>query len=555
VSSLPASPLFDPHQRDRLPAPIARRARTLAHEHETNGEETTPDELAHLIEATLDHLFRLWVMEYANVDAPDATANRALFGTLSERPTLGLKVGLAQQLRSVFLDRGLTTVVEGLTTVDFGDGTDAHHPIARLITFRNAFAHGSFTAAASAIREHRALIEQILVSIPGLWKQPVMVVTESSDLLALRGEVERLTIMPVTPAAALHPFVAAADGRGRLDLFPMWQVGRVDGEWTLVAPDGKATAQNVETFFARESLRQYAERWQREREGFLDHRAAVTARAWRPLAAAELAELRSAIAAEQLVLVEARPGCGKAAAMAALLDGQAIDAGRFADVSCIVIERGEPSHSAATFAGFVARAVERALGQPPRWSALRKGSNASPLSAASLAAAQLAKSGKQVLIGVEDAHLGTVPQGPGEPSVASVVRALAGSNVHFVMTAHSGAMASPLAYDRRVELAIPPEPRVDRIAMWLRGAIGDRPLHRRVLAHLVAQGSPQTLFEICDALDEGQEQPVFEPAVERALADLRPVLVAIRTQAGADRIYHIAHAAIAAAFSAEGGAS
>ena len=32
------------------------------------------------------------------------------------------------------------------------------------------------------------------------------------------------------------------------------------------------------------------------------------------------------------------------------------------------------------------------------------------------------------------------------------------------------------------------------------------------------------LFALCDVLEEGREEPLFEPAVERALWDLQPLL-------------------------------
>ena len=44
-----------------------------------------------------------------------------------------------------------------------------------------------------------------------------------------------------------------------------------------------------------------------------------------------------------------------------------------------------------------------------------------------------------------------------------------------------------------------------------------------MLAQLVSQEQPLTLFAICDRLEEDGSQ-VFEPAVERALWDLRPLL-------------------------------
>ena len=54
----------------------------------------------------------------------------------------------------------------------------------------------------------------------------------------------------------------------------------------------------------------------------------------------------------------------------------------------------------------------------------------------------------------------------------------------------------------------------------------ERPMRRRVLEELVRRDEPTTLFDLCDALDAqgGKGETVFEPAVERTLRDLRPLL-------------------------------
>jgi hypothetical protein len=551
---------FDAVRRERLPMPIATRARTLAEETAAHGEHTTPDELADLIEASFDHLYRLWMAEFALAGAPDAAVARRVVTRAGEKLLMGARVGLARALRDCFVARGIPTVVEGLASCDFGAVGDVSHPVARLVAFRNEFAHGSFSSTVANIREHRALLAEWLERAPGLLTQPVMVVLSESEVVALRGEVERVDTLVGLPAARFAPFVLSADGARRLDLFPLWCVAQdASGRLTLRHPDATRREQTMQQFFAREALREYAQRWEDECAGIFDHREVLRARAWRALDAAEAAALRAAVASVQFVLVEAHPGCGKAAALTALLDGALLDPGRFADVSVVVLEQDGPSQSASTFASFVARAAERALGLAPRALSAADGPPAKkgrsrefgPTALAREAAARLHAAGRRVLVLVEDAHLGTRAAPGQKQTIAEVVRALERSPVHVVATTHPGALARPFAHDRKVVLGVPTSPRVERVAEWLASALRGRSLHALVLARLARETEPMSLFALCDAV-EAEAGAIFEPALERALADVRPVLCTARAGADSERVYSVFHPAVRAALDGAG---
>ncbi len=129
--------------------------------------------------------------------------------------------------------------------------------------------------------------------------------------------------------------------------------------------------------------------------------------------------------------------------------------------------------------------------------------------------------------------------------------------MHVVATTHPGALAGPFAHDRKVILGVPAAPRVERIRGVLTPALAGRRLHAHVLGALAERVEPSELFAICDALEAapgGADASVFEPAVERALADLRPVLHSVRPGPGAERTYAIFHPAVAEALRTIGGA-
>lgn len=560
MTRLPLS--LDPERFERLPAPIAHRARTLAYETQQNGVQTTPDELADLIEATFDHLFRLWVAEFAHAKAPDALMARQVVSRLGGKLLLGQRVGFARELREVFEKQKLPTVVEGLMTVDFGRPGDRAHRVARLVEFRNGFAHGSFGATVSAIEEHRALLESVLEDLPSLVEQPVMAELETHELVALRGSLQPVPSVSVAPPGPLAPFIVGRNGVSRLDLFPIWRVGRGhDGEWTLLPPDPAVTGQSVEEFFRREALREYAQRFAAERDGIFDHTVKARERALRALGADELSELRRAVADVQFVLVEAPPGCGKAAALVALRDDGGLVPGSFADVAVVVLEPGELAQSASTFAAFVARSVDRALGHGVRelhqaagTTTDKKARERSAPELARAAAERLAKEGKRVLILIEDAHVGIRPAWGKTETVADVVRALAKTNVHVVATTHPGALALPFPYDRKVLLSDTVSPDQEHLDEFVEAGLRGRALHRRVLERLAARGAPTTLFALCDELELADGEAVFEPAVERALADLRPLLRVRRAESAAEREWQLFHPAVGVALQHNGGA-
>ena len=129
---------------------------------------------------------------------------------------------------------------------------------------------------------------------------------------------------------------------------------------------------------------------------------------------------------------------------------------------------------------------------------------------------------KRLLLGIEDLHNGVDPY-RGEPvTVREVYEALAGSPVTVVASTVPGGVPRPL-FDHKVEVAVAEDPDASDVAAWVHTLTHARPLHRRVL-HALATGEPSHLFSLCDALESDGGETVFEPAVERALWDLRPLL-------------------------------
>lgn len=529
-SNLPpfhAQPLFaDSRALGSFPAPIADALATMVFEIEHSGEETTPDETSLAIEATFAWLGRVWVAEYlAAIDDArcrlDESLNRDLFERLlTDRPLLmGQWVGLARRIRAVMA--AVPMVVDGLAAVDFGELGDDEHPVAKLIAFRNRFAHGAFHAARAEIREHRQLLHDLLARIPALRSQPAYCL--DSDTKTVRAATRDWPVVETdSRLLAHHPIIASVDGTRRIDLYPMLHASFGDEpcleEPSVLHPIGRLAE--------HEALRAWISRYERERAGHLAWPLAEATSA--PSTAAE--RIRTVLSRERpgLVLLEVPPGCGGEALIGACVpeDPLALGLSRYSATVRVAVREGDPSQSGFTVACAVLRLVERALGEP-EGSRLASVANVlskdGPLRQALLA---LAASGKRALLALESLEFGLVPY-RGEPfTLRDTYEALSGSAVDVVATCAPGSVSKPL-YDARIE--VPPEIDPDREAV-ARSAkrLLTTSLHRRVLRALATGPRTLELFELCDALEAAGGDVVFEPAVERALWDLRPILSTTR---------------------------
>jgi hypothetical protein len=528
---MPTAPqLLDPSFARSLPTPLALAVSALARETAQNGVHTTADELAACVEAFFGLLGRLWVAEYLAAGAPDPGANALLHARLvsADRDPLGGQwIGLARTLREVFVAQGLAPVASELLDLDFGAFGDDSHPVARLSAYRNSFAHGSFHAVVSDIVAHRELLEGVLARLPFLWERPVLV-HDGDAHFALRKEAESASAPPskLTPH---HPTFVGADGR-MVDLFPL-ALGRDERGANALAYtkfDKKARGPSPRDIVAHERFAVWAARFERELEG--DVEAASTCLGI-PLAGAEVERaLCTRTALERrggtLLLVESPPGAPRRALLSACAGGGALH---------WRVEPGELMGSGLVLARALVRHAERLLGLSrlaiPTSDAARWREWLTDV------ASRLSNAGLVLRLALEDLHLGAEPARPGEPSVQGVWRTLASGPFVAVGGTVRGWSLRPLVWDARLELGWSAGCEATEVKSFLESRARS-PLHRRVLDVLLAADGPRALFAVCDALEASSHgaATVFEPAVERALWDLAPVLLVGRITATYDGV-------------------
>ena len=521
--------LFSDQARiQKLPATLADKITTMMSEIASNGEETTADETVEVIEAAFSHLGRLWVAEYLqaiedDIDFIDEALNRSVFEMLSSTAvTMGRWVGIAREIRSHFVQEGRTTVVRGLADQDFGEPGQDEHPVALLIKYRNAFSHGSMAVRVEEIRKHRYLVGALLENLPALTAQPILFATEAPGEFRYANGSFDLAEVTCLDSAPWNP-VVLADGDGpQLQLYPLFYTTRKEGVLELKHTSAREKTHPVARLFERNTFRTWLERYLRERNGHLDFAEAVAARSYLDAPPKCLSMINSALSRPEnkLILVEGHPGCGKASVLQSLSSLGATS--RFADCTVFVVADGELGQSGMTFVSFILRRIERVLGKTEGF--YQTGS--APLFELREALSELSASGQQILLGLEDLHKGQTAIWREHLSVLDVYRALAGGAISVVATVHPGSINGPLFFDERISLPPADETSIDvaRVATAIDELSRGSPLHSRILEYLVTLKDPQDLFSICDGLESQGGPALFEPKVERALWELRPLL-------------------------------
>jgi len=544
--------LLDSRDASQLPTPLARAALTLARETEANGVHTTADELSLCIEAFFGFIGRIWVAEYLAAGAPDPVANAELHGALvrgTRDPQTGHWIGLSRRLRDVFVARGLTPVAGDLLALDFGARGDDAHPVARLSAYRNSFAHGSFQSVVGDIHAHRALLEEVIGRLPFLVEQPILL-DDGGTVLALRGRAEAAS----RPAAQLvphHPTLVSEDGR-TVDFYPLALGVDASGAhgltWTSLdrkARDtGVVSPRNIAEHVA---FSVWSDRYERELSGHIESARAPLAA---PLEDADFASsVAQAVARLEatrgaLLLVESPPGAPRAAALECALAALPVEPGAGPDERPDSTEAlrwrvvpGDLTGSGVVFVKALARSAERLLGLADGTFGLAD--TAAWRKTLGDIARALSGAGRRLPLVIEDLHRGDAPARPGEPSVQEVYWALAAGPWRVVAGVDRAWSLRPLPWDARVTL----DWRLGCDTAALARFLGERaatPLHARVLAALGADEAPTTapgpldLFTLCDRLEAGSNETLFEPAVERALWDLAPILVLDRVRSASE---------------------
>ncbi len=493
---------------------------------------SAPETVA-LAEALFQYLGSLWLAEYVADGARDPGLNRYLIGALRRPVMTGQWVMLGRWARALFTSRKAATVNQDLRSFDFGDVADTSHPVTRLITYRNHFAHGSFSGKPGETARSHSDLRQLFESVPALIDQcPRFRLGDS--VLRANSRFQHCADASRAGQTELLPYVLAPNG-DVLDLYPLLYVERNQDDGSLqlrFGGAGKRSRHPTVRLLERDALAVYMTRYRRERAGFVDHTDTLDARRESRPAQTAIQLLRRLMSRQPAGprTLAVHPGCG-AAELMALLPNLA-PRGRYDDVAHFVVDPAGHGSSGLVFANFLLRRAEAALDLPPE---SLSGVESSVLTSLETAADQLSRAGKRVLVGVLDLHLGMAPAANEDVSIADVCRSVPSGPIDVVATIspnHPNLIPRPVTWGTVHLLPMPEPDHVGRpeLARAVDELVLPPPgIHQSVFDVLVGAGEALDLFQICERLeDEGSR--VLTPEVERTLAELGPLLRANRAE-------------------------
>ena len=224
----------------QCPPCLAEKIHELNYERNESGIETTPDETSEVIESLFEHIGRLWMAELWHVIETGTLTIQdcdgillAIIDNLQRRSlTTGSWVSFSRQITTIFKQHQLSSFVEGLDTIDWGRPAD-NGLIARIIDFRNRFAHGSFEAPVDLINAGYNDVNALIQQVPGLWKQQWHVLTTvgwktitenglQDSVYTSENNGSDIVIEKEGAFMSLTPFFAHTDDGATIHL-PMWK--------------------------------------------------------------------------------------------------------------------------------------------------------------------------------------------------------------------------------------------------------------------------------------------------------------------------------------------
>ena len=514
---------------EKLPPPIAAATRAMIIEMQVSGEHSTADETVLVIENVLTYVARLWVAEYLNADAFDDEINSYLLDSTKNNLTVGQWVALGRILRNCFINHNVDTVIHNLKNLDFGSQSDAEHPIAKLISYRNSFSHGSMAAVTEDIRYHRELVETVLISLPALWQQPALFFSKQNRVwIEATGNWVESKQSPIDEIVALQPVILSVDRSTCLNLYPLFYIKENDDGYEWQSSTAKNKVIPLRSIFELDRMKVWAERYEYERLGHIDTQIGFLNKTNPNISDKLLAKLLEKITAKNnnLIIINAYPGCEKASALCAIFnyfDGDFKNI-VFSDIVIYEIKNNHLSQSGFTFGHFILRQIEVLLELEDLTYSDRK----TPLQTLlNEALSALKKSGKHLLVCIDNLHFGAKPFRRESLSIIDIYNSLPTANLTLLATLLNGSIKQKLLFDEIIQWPIPDVSlpnHQDLTDTIHRLCENSTPLRKDILLCLKDATRPLSLFEICDSIEKLTKKVVFEPEVEHHLWQLSPVL-------------------------------
>ena len=482
----------------------------MMYERQHSGVETTPDETSLLIEAFYKWVARIWIAEAIHAEQKYPNLFVDIFGmgllrffydsVLSGRGgTIGAWVSIARTIRNFFRTKEIPTHTKDLLSLDFGQHPGDDSATAKLLTFRNEFAHGAFRAAKERVQKHYEILARCFEDIEGLYTQKIIAVESKKWFHCGQTIVEIEATMNLDDGIYM--------------LGENENVMRLTGLYSFTENNlypVEAEYFSSQDIFTSDRIQEFFSRYEKEKNGhiFCEDDFADT-----DIIIPEDIKQKICDSLEgesPLILIEGFPGTD---AQNLLNHHEFFAQGQ--DRHFIWdVRKDDLTMSGETFAQKIMRIVEEMIDiQPQRKKSVIENINRY------MEALQTEK--KSLLVFINNLHIGFETYRREKYSVVDIYQILIDSPIAVVATVFPGQTRKGLFYDAVIpytKTISNPEVLKDTVQEFAKDSI------KKEILEAIGANSLH-LFEICDSIDEKHQKAItFEPEIEYALWELSPIL-------------------------------
>ena len=497
----------------KIPSIVSNDIEKLRHERIHSGVATTPDETSNLIESFYLLCTRLWIAEALNIEKkhPDVFTESlgenllrfTLDFLLSQRkdPTIGFYIYIARQIRNFFLQKNISPFTKGLINLDLGSSPEDETPTAKLLSFRNHFAHGAFHAEEEHVQEHYELLASCIEQVSGLYTQSFLVCTEGT-WFQCNQEVTDFEEAPPELEDGVYLF----DNGASIYLSGLFTFS--EKVLSLVSI-GLISSEDI---FYSDLLRGFFERYTNERNGHI-HLESQFSDTDRIIPT----EIRDRITAEikkshNACLIEAFPGSD----VENILHHHAELGASFDAYFVWDIKRSDLTMSGYTFAYKIMNTIESIIPDIPEVNKEK------PIKKLERYLDLLEAQNKNIFILIHNLHIGLQSYQREGVLLVDIYNMLLEKNVTIIATIEPGQVQKGIFYESILQY--PKEIHVREALQTRVEELIQDPVKKQIIEALCHKEDVH-LFEICDQIDSVYgEGYTFEPQIEYALWEMSPIL-------------------------------
>lgn len=484
------------------------------------GIETTPDETCELIEAFFLHIGRLWlaefwyVLETQKASLQDKTTKNIFLLSLdkllnNQLRTIGAWVGISRQIHELFVANDWDTITDGLISLSFGTMGDTDHVVAKLLQFRNNFAHGTFSAPANIIEEQYDYLDHVFSLVPGLWEQAITIRIDEHTPMAWRQQQWILAPNHTTLGVCMY----SLSKRCHINLEPFFTVtvSDTDGKREYGIAHGNFAKISMDQITQNTIIEQWNTQYQKEYIGHIERDSHIQKRTTISLPSGFTKEIEKLLTHKTCsIAIHGYPGTGISGVLSFVQKNYCSEFDVFVLWDIVAQDLTQSGQC-------LLNKIYRSIGeQIPTLMVENRNYCIQDIH-------NILKNYQgSVLLAIDGMHHAATHYRNETLSVLDICNALIDTPITVLLCSHRDCLRNSMYYDLRYDwesTTIVDEEELQQAKIQYITT----PFHKHLIENLYTDHGID-LFTLCDKLDTA-DSITFEPKVEYGLWDLRPLLV------------------------------